>query len=416
MGLAFDLIYLLVAAVTYPAWSQKARGGWAERFGRIDPLPPPPPGRPRLLLHAVSVGELNAIRPLVAELATDVDLVISTTTDTGIERARTLFGDAHHVVRYPLDATFAVRRFLDAVHPHAVALAELELWPNFVRAARARSIPVCIVNGRLSGRSFPRYRRFRIAIGSLFRSLRFAAAQDETYAVRFTAMGTPRVEVAGSMKWDAARSRDDLPLSETDELATALAIDRTRPVIVAGSTTPDEHDLLAAAVPPDVQLIVAPRQPAWFDHAAETFGPDAIRRSQPHTPHAHHAERAPTRFILDTLGELETAYALADLAIVGRSFGDLFGSDPIQPAAMGVPVLIGPAHANFDQPVRALRDAGGLRVVAPDELASAAHDLIANEHTQHDMSSACLRCVAAHRGAAARQAALIQDMLRDAAP
>jgi 3-deoxy-D-manno-octulosonic-acid transferase len=131
-----------------------------EWFGSAG-TPRPAPDRPRILLHAVSVGEVSALRGVVPLLVPHADVVISVTTDTGIARARELFGATCAIVRYPLDFSWAVRRFLDRVKPDAVALVELEVWPNFVDACASRGISVCIINGRLSERSFKGYRRIR---------------------------------------------------------------------------------------------------------------------------------------------------------------------------------------------------------------------------------------------------------------
>ena len=167
MGIGCDMALLSAAMVSSPIWSYrllstgKWRTDWPARLGRCAAVPRT--GRPRILIHAVSVGETNAVRKLVGaiEAHTDWEIVFSTTTDTGIARARSLFEPTHHVVRYPLDLTRSVRRFLDATQPDLVALVELEVWPNFTQACRRRSIPVCVVNGRLSDRGFPRYRMAR---------------------------------------------------------------------------------------------------------------------------------------------------------------------------------------------------------------------------------------------------------------
>src|SRR5262249_33841344 len=142
-----DAIYLPVALLTAPVWARKTRSGWDERFGKIPPLPDKH-SRPRVLLHAVSVGEVGALRELVPLLVSrNCDVVVSTTTDTGLARARALYAAQPnvHVVRYPLDASWAVARFLDSVRPDIVALVELELWPNFLSACAKRSIPVGII-------------------------------------------------------------------------------------------------------------------------------------------------------------------------------------------------------------------------------------------------------------------------------
>jgi 3-deoxy-D-manno-octulosonic-acid transferase len=166
-----------------------------------------------------------------------LDVVIATTTDTGTARARELFGGRYRLVRYPFDFSAAVDRLLDAVRPDAVALVELEVWPNFVASCDRRGIPVAVINGRLSARSFRRYRLARPFLSPTFARLAAVAAQDEAYAVRFRAMGVPaeRVAVCGTMKWDTAQVVDDEG-DASAKLALDLGIDRSRPLVVAGST------------------------------------------------------------------------------------------------------------------------------------------------------------------------------------
>ena len=199
-----DLAYLLLAIVCLPVLLRKKRGGWAERLGRIEPLPDPEPGRPRVMIHTVSVGETNLVRSLVSALAERADVLVTVTTDTGHARATELYEGLAHVRRYPLDFSRSVRRFLDAARPDAVALVELELWPQFVRECALREIPVAIINGRLSERSFRRYRAFRWLIGRVFRRAAWVGAQSEAYAQRFREMGCESVHVLDTMKWDAA--------------------------------------------------------------------------------------------------------------------------------------------------------------------------------------------------------------------
>lgn len=408
MSLALDAIYAVVAAATAPWWMRKARSGWGERFGGVPVLPAPRPGARRLLLHTVSVGETNLIRPLVDLLLPDVDLVVSATTDTGLARARQLYGSRCHVTRFPLDASWSVRKFLDAVRPDAVALVELELWPNFASLCEQRGIPVAVINGRLSARSFKRYRLGRGFIGRHFRRLRFAAVQDSSYADRFRYMGVAkeRCYVAGSMKWDAADVSDSVPGAE--ELAAELGIDRARPLIVAGSTAPGEHELLHAAVPDGVQLLCAPRRPEWFDQAALAL-PGCIRRSS--ATRAHRGSPGGGRFLLDTIGELRKAYALADVAVVGRSFGTLYGSDPMEPAALGKPVVIGPSWSDFAQAVQALKQSGGIAEVPAAGLGPLLTRLMSDSEERVRMSAAARRCVLEHQGASLRHRDLLLEML-----
>lgn len=419
MHLALDAAYALLAAATAPWWMRKARGGWRERFGHVAALPAPT--RPRLLLHAVSVGEVNLTRPLVPLLTPHAEVVLSVTTDTGIERARALYerGGASasgvRVVRYPLDASASVRRFLDAIKPTAVALVELELWPNFVRECRARGVPVAVVNGRLSARSFKRYHAARSLIGGLFRQLRFAAVQDHDYAARFRAMGVDasRVRVCGTMKWDAA---DLSPtVAGAGELARELGIDRSRPLIVAGSTEPVEHALLHRAAPAGTQLLCAPRKPEWFDQAAADL-PGCVRLSalragaSPSTGTSANSQPR-DRYLLDTIGDLRKAYALADVIVIGRSFGALYGSDPMEAAALGKPVVIGPRVADFESAVAALAAADGIVQTTADALPGVLASLLRDEARRDALSNNARACVEANRGAAARHASLLLEMM-----
>jgi len=405
MSVLLDAIYGVVAVATAPWWMRKARGGWRERFGRVAPLPAPAGSKPRLLLHTVSVGETNLVRPLVDLLVNDVDVVVSATTDTGLARAKELYGGKCHVKRFPLDASWSVRRFLDAVRPNAVALAELELWPNFEAQCVARGIPVCVVNGRLSARSFKRYRLGRWYIGGCFERLAFAAVQDEAYRGRFVEMGVPaeRCIVAGTMKWDAAHVGTCVPGSE--ELAREMGIDRTRPLVVAGSTAPEEHALLHAACPAGVQLLCAPRRPEWFDDAAAALGSGCVRRSR------GGGGAGTDRFLLDTIGELRKAYALADVVVVGRSFGELYGSDPMEPAALGKPVVIGPSVSDFAATVDAMKVDGAIVQTTREGLAGELRGLMDDPARRAALGEKARECVLRHQGATAKHHRLIMSML-----
>lgn len=427
---ARDLAYIPLAALTAPLWARKERQGWRERLGHARRLPDPPPGRRRMLIHAVSVGEVAALRGLIPRLTPHADVVLSVTTDTGLARARALYPETT-IVRYPLDFSWAVRRFLDGVRPDAVALVELEVWPNFVSACRVRSVPICVINGRLSERSFRGYRRIRPLIRASFGSLALAAVQDETYARRFEAMGVAPADclVTGSMKWDAIATVDlDTPHAAeplADAIAESLGIDRARPLIVAGSTGPGEEALLHAACvrafPNGVQLLCAPRKPERFDDAAAAL-PGCVRRSRsgksdgiPPAPSGPAASgSAPVvhpRFLLDTIGELRAAYTLADVVVMGRSFVRLYGSDPIEPVSLGKATVIGPRVGDFESIVRALEAAGGLARATPDSLADTIRELIGSPGRRTDLARRGLACIDSQRGASARHAELLLSLI-----
>jgi len=401
-----DAIYAVVAAATAPWWMRKTRGGWPERFGKVESLPKAPGDtRKRLLIHAVSVGEVNLTRPLVEQLLPEVEVVVCSTTDTGIKRARELYAGKCAVVRYPIDASWSVRRFLDAICPDGVALVELELWPHFLDECRKRQIPVAVINGRLSDKSFPRYRAARRFIGKYFSQLAFAAVQDQTYAERFRQVGVAadRCIVAGSMKWDSAEVTNAIP--GADDLAREMGIDRTRPLVVAGSTAPGEDALLHASVPTGVQLLCAPRRPEHCDQAAAAL-PGCVRRSSRTT-----APPGTTRYLLDTLGELRKAYSLADVIVIGRSFGRLYGSDPMEAAALGKPVIIGPATANFRSMVESLLADRALIQTDAAGPPSVLSRLLNDPAERTAMGQRATQCVLNNKGATTRHARLLLDML-----
>jgi 3-deoxy-D-manno-octulosonic-acid transferase len=353
------------------------------------------------------VGELNAIRLLVDELAARRDgpqLVIATTTDTGFARATDLFGREHCVVRYPLDFSFAVGQFLDRIEPDAVALVELEVWPNFTAVCHRRGISLCVINGRLTERSARRYRRILPLVRPSFRRLAFAAVQDEAYARRFAGMGMDphRISVTGTMKWDTAQIAD--AVAGAEELAAAMGIDRDKPLVVAGSTAPDEHRLLHESVPTGVQLLCAPRKPEWFDQAASDL-PGCARRSE--------TERGSEtrRFLLDTIGELRMVYALADVVVIGRSFGALHGSDMMEPVALGRPTIVGPAVADFQQTVDALLAGDGIVQTDRTHLASVIEGLLDDPQRRVELAENGRMVIRDHQGATARHAGLLMELL-----
>ena len=461
MGFGRDMLYTALAVVTCPVWvyrllrTGKWRTDWAGRLGRGEMLERD--GRSTLLIHAVSVGEVNAVRHLVDRLHGQTKdnwrIVISTTTDTGYARAKQLFADHHTVVRYPLDWSWCVRRFLERVCPDLVALTELEVWPNFVDQCHRHAVAVCVINGRLSERSFARYRWIKWFVRSSFARLTVALVQSQAYAQRFRALGTPdqRVVVVDSMKWDApgsppgkfslgnpgnlgnsgqpqtldsggggATSRDregagSPPIDESQtspphRLAAAMGIDLDKPILVAGSTGPSEERMLIDTCPQDAQLLLVPRKPERFEEVAQ-LEPGITRRSR--HPDGGTPPASPSRvFLIDTMGELLKAYALADVAIVGRSFmGDLYGSNPLEPIAQGKPTLIGPHYGDFADMVDELREEGGIEVT--DQPGRIAAELLADPDRARRLAEKGQVVITARRGATDRHVEWITRLMRD---
>lgn len=411
MRVLVDCCYLIGVVITMPIWlvrmiaAGKYRTDWPGRFGHLPELSART--GPRVLLHAVSVGEVNATRELIAQLREarpDIEIVIATTTNTGFARAQALFADDHHVVRYPFDFSRCVRRFLRAIDPSVVALVELEVWPNFTAECARRGILIGVINGRLTARSAMRYRWVKLLVTPAFGRLSFCAVQTEPYAERFRALGVrdAALSITGTMKWDTARIADDV--EGAAQLAGEMGIGRTRPLIVAGSTAPDEETLLHRATPEDVQLLCAPRRPEWFDEAANAL-PGCARRSRGDTG------SDTGRFLLDTIGELRRAYALADLVIIGRSFVNLYGSDMMEPIALGKATIVGPNVSDFQDTVDALLAGDGLIQTNAKGLAEIIRALLDDPDRRAALARNGRAVIERHQGASARHAEIILSFL-----
>ncbi|MEM6394674.1 MAG: glycosyltransferase N-terminal domain-containing protein [Planctomycetota bacterium] len=434
MGLGRDVCYAVAGVLLTPVWgvsllrTGKWRTDWRGRFGGVDQGV----GRrawgvgekseKTLLIHGVSVGEVNLIRPMVERLeAVDgVRLVIAATTDTGVARAEQLYGDRHAVVRYPLDFSWMVRRFLWAVQPDAVALVELEVWPNFVEQCTAGGVPVGVINGRLSERSYRGYRRFGFLVRRSFGRLWGVAAQTEAIAERFVGVGVPpeRVTVLDTMKWDAARVEEPGEVEGVQEFAEIMGIDVDRPLVVWGSTGTGEEVMALEGADPGVQVLIAPRKPEWFEAVMEEAvvrGVGVVRwTDQQGDVHLSHGGEDGRRvFLLDTIGELRKAYALADVCVVGRSFtGKLYGSDMMEPIGLGKPTVVGRHTKDFAAVMDALKEADG--IVETDDPWGAVQRLLADPEAAGGVAErgrGVIRDRQADGGSAGRHAAWVLGMM-----
>ena len=410
----------LAVLVSAPWWVRGLRAGGRYREGLRERLGSIP--RERLLapgckgelrgavwIHAVSVGEVLAVAPLVAALRQALPqrrVFVSTTTRTGQRTARARFGGAS-VFYFPADFRFAVRAWLRFLQPSVIVLAESELWPRFLYEAVQAAIPVMVVNARISARSWPRYRRLRLLWRPLLRTLALVHAQSAQDAQRLAALGAPRVEVGGNLKYDVAlTSAGSLLASLRQQLPAGV------PVLVCGSTLAGEEALLLRSLSADTVLLLAPRHPERFDEVAALLAAGErpfLRISawrtvpQPIDPR--------TVLLLDSVGELAALYALATIAIVGGGFLHGGGHNPLEPAALGATVIVGPGYANFVDIVHTLQAADALRIAGPVQLhETVAHLLAHPEEAQAIGSRARLVCER-QAGATARALAAIQALV-----
>lgn len=325
---------------------------------------------PCVWVHGVSVGEVKAAAALVRALEQawpGAEVVISVTTDTGRRVAQDLY-PRHRVEFYPPDFSWVVGDAFEALRPSLVLLVESEFWPNFLLAAEERGVPVALVNGRLSAGSARRFARAGSLARPLLRSLALVCTQVPEYAQRFEVLGLDagRVQVCGNMKLDNIPLQHSGPWGE--RLRKLLAPPPGRPVLVAGSTHPGEERALAGmvrrlrAAGRPLTLVVTPRHPgraASVLHDLEAEGLTGVLRSrvEEQGPPPPDAVR-----VLDTVGELEEAYALADMVFVGGTLVRHGGQNMMEPASQGRAVVVGPSVQNFRSEVEMLAGAGGLTV------------------------------------------------------
>jgi 3-deoxy-D-manno-octulosonic-acid transferase len=370
-----------------------------ERLGYL----PRRSGRPCGWIHAVSVGESIAAAPIVEgvrRLAPGLPLVMSTVTDTGARVVADRFAGAVTHRFFPLDLPGAVRRTVDAINPAFVVCMETELWPNVLSLLARRAVPVMIANGRVSDRSFPRYRAVRAWLRPVLAQVAVFAMQSHEDARRIVALGAPpaRVFVTGNLKHEALADET----GAADAWRRRLGLAPGAVAWIAGSTHRGEeetvlaaHDRLLERVP-GARLVLAPRHPERAPELCELIrrrGMAVVRRSE--LPQAS-ADGA--LIVVDTVGELASIYSVGVAAFVGGSLVAIGGHNVLEPALRGKPVLFGPRTENFREAAALLEASGGGLVVRDDaELASALTRLFADPQ------------VCATLGAAARAAAMSRD-------
>jgi len=376
MRFVIDFVYLLAAAAYSPVViyrvirHKRYRTGWAQRFGRI--VRKDRALKKCIWLHAVSVGEVNAATTIIKELENrfpDFEILISTTTDTGFARANALLGENLQVFYFPFDLSWIMRRAFRKIRPAICLLMELEVWPNFVSIAQQSNIPVVVVNGRISDKSFARYKKIKLITKRIFRKVTLVLAQTDEYAQRFRELGCPdeKVIVTGSLKYDTAQITNKV--EGADALAAQLNIGEER-LWVTGATGNDEEMILLDVYQHlkqqdqfrDLRLAIVPRKPERFDEVAQIIqqtGLPLTRYSQLKDKTAPRVTDNQAVILGDTMGDLRKFYSLATIIFVGRSLVPMGGSDMIEATALRKCTIFGPHAFNFKHTVDALLEGEG---------------------------------------------------------
>ena len=376
MRFILDLLYLLAGLVYSPVIIYRAirhgryRAGWAQRFGKVGRRSPE---KKCIWLHAVSVGEVNAAKTIVKELEdrfADFEIVISTTTDTGFASASNLFSQKHQVFYFPFDFSWVIHRAFGNIRPAICLLMELEVWPNFISLAKRAGVPVIVVNGRISDKSYAGYKKIKPLTRNIFGKISLVLAQTAQYAQRFREIGAGNVIVTSSLKYDTAQITDKV--QGADALAAQINICSER-LWVTGGTGPGEEQIILDVFThlkqseqlEDLRLVIVPRKPERFDEVARTIadaGFDFIRYSTIKNTDAKCPERSPV-ILGDTMGDLRKFYCLANVIFVGRSLVPMGGSDMMEAAALDKCTVFGPHAFNFRQTVDSLLGHNGAIMV-----------------------------------------------------
>jgi len=427
LDIAYGLLMVLLAPwILYRLIAQKRyRCGWKERLGGV---PWRYTDQPGIWIHAVSLGEINALQTLIAEIERilpQYEVVISSTTDTGMARAKKLYGDTHRVFFFPLDFSWAVKRAFKRLRPQLCILMELEVWPNFTALAQQSSVPVVVANGRISsGKGFPRYRRIAWLIRPIFRRLTLVLTQDDNYAERFRFLGVPaeRVQMMGSLKYDTAEVSGTVEGQE--ELARQLQLNKNDPIWVAGSTGPVEEEIILECFKKlradkkfeKLRLVIVPRKPERFEEVArlvETKGYRLLRYSRVKQNDYQVDEKDGGAVILgDTMGDLRKFYSLAEVVFVGRSLVPMGGSDMIEAAGLGKAVVMGPYTDNFIDAVQKLLAGKAVEIVADgQQLTEVLKKLLTDKEKARQMGVRARQVIIDNKGATLRTVEAIVKVL-----
>ena len=432
MRSVYNLLFTVLFWLSAPFYFLKMvrRGNWrpgfSQRFGRYSSkIKQALTNRQVLWLHAVSVGEVNICTQLIAALeprAPNLTMVVSTTTSTGMEELNRKLPS--HILRiyYPIDRRLYAWRALATIHPSAIVLVEAEIWPNFLWRARDLGIPVFLVNARLSERSFRGYKRFRFPFRKIFASLAGVGCQNEHDAQRLRELGCrpEAIRVVGNLKFDAAKL-DERRVLDVPGLFRQIGVPEGSRVIVAGSTHAGEEAILAdvflrlRASFPELFLVVVPRHFERGREAGRELEKRNVRflyRSEI-TVNKRYKTGEIQALLVNTTGELKHFYEHATAIFVGKSLTAEGGQNPIEPGALGKPMVFGPNMQNFEAVVSALLAGdGAIQVKDAEALEGALYKLLADANLRSQLGENARRVVRENLGAIERTVEMVLEQLK----
>lgn len=379
--------------------------------------------RHAIWIHAASVGEIVAASPIVREMRKEHPeeiIIVSVVTATGFRMAHQIIDGADGILFFPLDLPYFTNRILNIINPKVIVLVETEIWPNFLRVAAGKSIPVMMMNGRISNRSASRYRLITFFTKMVLSSIRVFCMQSRIDAQYIISIGADpnRVIVTGNTKYD--QTYGIVTEEEQQRLRTAMGFaDGAYPIMIAGSTHKGENIPVYRAFCkikerfPTAKLIIAPRyiyQADLIINAGVSFGVTMVKRSD--MPDGGEAVRPRDGVILDTIGELGRVYSIGDLIFVGGSLVRVGGHNILEPAAHGKPIVVGPNMFNFVEIFELLSSRGACVMVRnEDEFVQTCLDILTDPARAEHMHENCLAVVAENQGATKRNLDELKKLL-----
>ena len=427
MNIFYDIIFIIYFIFSLPAFLfklifwRKYRKGLGMRFGILpDPIRRDLKiGKRCIWLHAVSVGEITASRPLLEDLRTKFPehrLVISTTTETGNQVAMKLAKPGEIVIYFPLDMRSIVRRVINDIKPEMFLMMETEIWPNFIGYLHKMGIPMALVNGRISQRSFKGYMLIRWLISGTLKKLGLFCMQTESDAQRIIAMGAPRdrVKVTGNMKFDIP-GEEDKDEGKKSLLRNYLKLANGDELFVAGSTHKGEDEIILRTYKRladrhnHLRLLIAPRHLERLGHIerlTQRSGFVPVRFSQMQD------DKGSNVILLDTIGQLKWIYSAATIVFIGGSLVPQGGHNMIEPASLEKPLLFGPHVFNFQEVANVLLNRKGAILVKDEkELIESCERLLSSSEERLKMGRRAKESISENRGATSRNVHLIASSL-----
>lgn len=438
MFIIYDLIYVLVAILSLPylivrlAKNPRYCEGFRMRLGILpDEFTKKLLSKRVIWIHAVSVGEVMASKTLLDNLREkfpDHRLIISTVTQTGNRIAKTVVRQEDIVIYFPFDLSFITQSLIKKISPALFLMIETEIWPNFITAASKGDVPVVLVNGRISPKSFSRYRKIKFLLKGVLEKIELFLMQTEGDRKRIVSLGAPpdKVKVTGNMKFDQA-SLAEVSEEEIAKLKDLLNISGDDSLFVAGSTHKGEEEILLRAYQhlkrqyQNLKLLLAPRHPQrslQVERLVKKYGFVPVRVSQlvdnkPSTIDPSAPLRAGDKriFILDTIGQLRSIYSLATLVFVGGSLVPHGGQNPLEPACLAKPILFGPHLFNFQAIANALlQRKAAVLVEDGQDLESRSSELLKDSSRRENLGRLAKETIGLSLGATKRNIDLIKEI------